>query len=169
MKQEGAYAVHIDTDEDYGVGKAIEFHHCNISSDFFPAIGCGLRKDMPLIIDDCVLENGQIATRGNYAPDGTLGALFFHDTNGALGDQFISVKNSVLKSKLKYAMCMSQKSGTAEGSHVYCDFIGNVLFSDVGRYTDTVWFRRDPLNPSTGRFSIEIGYGNSIASLNNNI
>lgn len=164
----GAYAVHIDTDDDYGVGKQIEFYHCNISSDFFPAMGCGLRKDMTLIIDDCVLSNDQIANRGDYSDEGSLGALYFHDSNGKQGNQYIILKNSVLKSKLQYAMCPYQVSRNPQNNRVYCDFINNVLYSDVGKYSDTVWFRGDPFNPSNGIFSIGIGYGNSIASLNNN-
>ena len=164
----GSYAVHIDTDNDYAVGKQCEFHHCNISSDFFPAVGLGLRKNATFIFDDCKLENNQIATRGNYTSDGTLGALFFHDTNGEGGNQYIEVKDCMLTSKLENAMCMMQRENPEEETAVFCNFINNVLFSDVGGYTDTVWFRRDPLNPSTGKFSIVIGYGNSISTLNNN-
>lgn len=163
----GAYAVHIDTDNDYGIGKQIEFYHCNISSDFFPAIGCGLRKDLTLIIDDCILSNGQIANRGDYSDEGSLGALYFHDSNGAQGDQYVILKNSVFKSKLEYAMCPYQVDRDPQNNRVYCDFINNVLYSEVGKYNNTVWFRGDPFNPVTGIFSIGIGYGNSIASLNN--
>lgn len=164
----GAYAVHVDTDEDYAVGKQIEFHHCNIRSDFFPAMGVGLRKDMNLILNDCLLENNQINGRGDYSDEGTLGALYFHDSNGAQGNQYVVLKNNVFKSKLQYAMCPYQVSRNPQNNRVYCDFINNVLYSDVGKYSDTVWFRGDPFNPSTGIFSIGIGYGNSIASLNNN-
>ena len=163
----GAYAVHIDTDNDYGVGKQIEFHHCNISSDFFPAIGAGLRKDMTLIIDDCWLSNGQIVGRGDYSDEGTLGALYFHDSNGTQGDQYIIVKNSVLKSNLQYAMCPYQVTRTPQNNRVHCNFINNVLYSSIGKYNDTIWFRGDPFNISTGIFDIVIGYGNSIASINN--
>lgn len=163
----GAYAVHIDTDEDYAIGKQCEFHHCNIRSDFFPAVGLGMRKDATYIFDDCTMENGQINGRGDYSDNGTLGALYFHDSNGEQGDQYLTLKNCVLKSKLKYAMCPYMANRTTQNNRVYCNFISNVLYSDVGHYTDTVWFRRDPFNPDTGIFSIEIGYGNSISTLNN--
>ncbi len=163
----GAYAVHIDTDEDYAVGKQVEFHHCTIRSDFFPAMGVGLRKDMTFILDDCILENNQIANRGDYSDEGTLGALYFHDSNGTQGNQYVVLKNNVFKSKLQYAMCPYQVSRNPQNNRVYCDFINNVLYSDVGKYSNTVWLRGDPFNPSTGIFSIGIGYGNSIASLNN--
>ena len=163
----GAYAVHIDTDDDYGVGKTTEFHHCTISSDFFPAVGLGMRKDATFVFDDCTLINGQIEGRGDYSDEGTLGALYFHDSNGEQGDQYIKVKNCVLKSKLKYAMCPYMVNRATQNNRVYCDFINNVLYSDVGKYTDTVWFRRSPFNPTTGIFSIGIGFGNSIDTLNN--
>lgn len=163
----GAYAVHIDTDEDYAIGKQCEFHHCNIRSDFFPAVGLGMRKDATYIFDDCTMENGQIAGRGDYSDAGSLGALYFHDSNGEQGDQYLTLKNCVLKSKLKYAMCPYMVNRTTQNNRVYCNFISNVLYSDVGHYTDNVWFRRDPFNPDTGIFSIEIGYGNSISTLNN--
>lgn len=163
----GAYAVHVDTDEDYAVGKQIEFHHCNIRSDFFPAMGVGLRKDMTLILNDCLLENNQVNGRGDYSDEGTLGALYFHDSNGTQGDQYVILKNNVFRSKLKYAMCPYQVYRNPQNNRVHCDFINNVLYSDIGKYADTVWFRGDPFNPSTGIFSIGIGYGNSIESLNN--
>lgn len=164
----GAYAVHIDTDDDYAIGKQCEFHHCNISSDFFPAVGLGMRKDATYIFDDCTLTNGQILNRGDYSDVGTLGALYFHDSNGTQGNQYIIIKDCVLKSKLAYAMCVYQVNREPQNNRVYCDFINNVLYSDVGKYADTVWFRGNPFDATTGIFSIGIGYGNSIDSLNNN-
>ena len=164
----GSYAVHVDADQDYAVGKQIEFRHCIMRSDFFPAIGMGLRKNMTAILDDCIMENGQVSGRGNYASDGTLGALYFHDSNGEQGNQYIIVKNCVMKSKLAYAMCPYQVMRETQENVVYCDFIGNVLYSDTGKYANTVWFRGDPFNETTGIFHLGIGYGNSISSLNNN-
>ena len=163
----GAYAVHIDVDEDYAIGKQAEFYHCTIKSDFFPAMGVGLRKNMTLILDNCILENGQINGRGDYSDEGTLGALYFHDSNGSQGNQYVILKDNVFKSKLQYALCPYQVDRATQNNHVHCDFINNVLYSEVGKYTDTVWFRGDPFNSSTGIFDIGIGYGNSIASLNN--
>lgn len=163
----GAYAVHIDTDDDYGVGKTTEFHHCTIKSDFFPAVGLGMRKDATYIFDNCELINGQIEGRGDYSDEGTLGALYFHDSNGEQGDQYISVTNCVLRSNLKYAMCPYMVNRPTQNNRVFCDFINNVLYSEVGKYADTVWFRRSPFDPTTGIFTIGVGYGNSISSLNN--
>lgn len=162
----GAYAVHRDTDSNYGIGKNIEFHHCNIRSDFFPAIGCGLCKDMTMIIDDCVLENRQIPGRGSYSNSGSLGALYFHDANGLQGDQFVQMKDCLLKSKLEYAMCPYQVTREPQNNRVFCEFINNVLHSEIGGFTNTIWFRNDPFNEATGIFKISIGYGNSIASIN---
>ena len=122
---------------------------------------------MTAIFDDCRLENRQISGRGDYSDEGTLGALYFHDSNGEQGDQYIVVKDCVLTSKLQYAMCPYQASRNPQNNRGYCDFIHNVLYSDGGKYANTVWFRGDPFNQSTGIFSIGIGYGNSISSLNN--
>ena len=130
-------------------------------------MGVGLRKNMTLILDNCILENGQINGRGDYSDEGTLGALYFHDSNGSQGNQYVILKDNVFKSKLQYALCPYQVDRATQNNRVYCDFIRNVLYSDVGKYSDTVWFRGDPFNTATGIFSISIGYGNSIASLNN--
>lgn len=163
----GSYAVHIDTDDDYAVGKSVEFHHCIITSDFFPAIGCGLRKDMTLIVDDCILANRQVEGRGDYADEGTLGALYIHDSNGEQGNQYVSIKDSILMSKLEHSLCLYQVDRTPQNNRVYCDFVNNVLYSDVGNYSNTVWYRGNPFDASTGIFDIKIGFGNSISSLNN--
>ena len=163
----GAYAVHIDNDSDYGVDRTTEFHHCTITSDFFPAVGLGMRKDATFIFDNCLLVNSQIVGRGEYSDQGSLGALYFHDSNGAHGPQYITVKNCVLKSKLKNAMCPYQVNRTPQENRVYCEFVSNVLYSEIGHLEDTVWFRRDPFNPETGIFSLVVGYGNSISTLNN--
>lgn len=163
----GAYAVHIDTDDDYAIGKTTEFHHCTFSSDFFPAVGLGMRKDATYIFDDCEFSNGQINGRGDYSDEGTLGALYFHDSNGAQGDQFIKIKDCIFKSKLAYAMCPYQVSRNPQNNRVFCDFVNNVLYSDVGKYAGTIRFRGDPFNPDTGIFTIGIGYGNSNSGINN--
>lgn len=163
----GAYAVHIDNDDDYGVDKQIEFHHCIISSDFFPAIGAGLRKNLTLLIDDCILSNNQIAGRGDYSDEGTLGALYVHDSNGTQGKQYLKVHNSILRSKLENAICIYQVTRTPQNNEVYCDFTNNVLYSEENRYTHVVWLRGNPFDASTGIFEIDIGYGNSASELNN--
>lgn len=162
----GAYAVHIDTDDDYAVGKQIEFHHCTIQSDFFPAIGAGLRKDMTIIIDDCDILNNQVANRGDYSDEGTLGALYVHNTNGQKGNQYLKVKDSVLRSNLGNSLCLYQTSSATTDDNVYCDFTNNVLYDSINGYTNNIWFRGDPFNVSTGRFKISIGYGNSNSDIN---
>ena len=160
----GAYAIHCDT-TNYNIDKQLEFHHCTLQSDFFPAIGAGLRKGFTLIIDDCELINNQITGRGDYSDEGTLGALYFHDADGTLGEQNIKVHDSVLKSNLQYAMT-PYKSYGQEGVTVNCEFINNVLFSKTHGLTNNIWFRNDPFNPITGNFKLVIGFGNSNDSLN---
>lgn len=163
----GAYALHCENQ--YGAGKTLELHHCTLSSDFFPAIGCGLRKDFTFILDDCILSNNQIVGRGAYSnlTEGSLGALYFHDANGEQGDQFVTVKNCVLKSTLGSSMTPFQVEREPQNNHVYCEFIQNVLHDERHGYSNNVWYRGDPFNPSTGVFEITIGYGNSNNGLNN--
>lgn len=162
----GAYAVHIDTDADYAVGKSLEFHHCKLYSDFFPAVGLGLRKDCHYIFDDCEFVNNQIDGRGSYSNSGSLGALYFHNTNGIKGEQYISVKNCILKSNLGYTLTPYQTGSATTEDTVHCEFINNVLKSNANGYSHNVWMRGDPFNPTNGRFIIELGYGNSNDLLN---
>ena len=162
----GAYAFHCENE--YGKGKTLEFHHCTLISDFCPALGAGLRKDFHLVLDDCILENRQILNRGVYTDVGSLGALYFHDSNGEQGNNYIMVKNCLLKSSLGKTMTPYQVDRETQNNHVYCTFIENVLYDAINKYTNNIWYRHDPFNPSTGIFSIDIGFGNSNANLNNN-
>ena len=161
----GAYAFHCENE--YGAGKTLEFHHCTLISDFFPALGMGTRKDFTCIIDDCVLENRQTVSRGKYVEDGSLGALYFHDSNGEAGKSRVIVKDSILKSDLENAMCPFTLK--KEGNSVTCSFINNVLYSKINKYSNNIWYRNgNPFTEEDGNFSIEIGYGNSNNDLNNN-
>lgn len=131
------YALHCENE--YGVGKALELYHCVLRSDFSPAIGAGLRKDFHLIIDSCELIADYGGERGVYLNSGSLGALYFHDTNGAVGNQYITVKNSILRSSEGNVLCPYTLK--KEGSTVYCSFINNVLFSEKNGFTNNIWYR----------------------------
>lgn len=161
----GSYAMHIDT-TNYNIDKQLELHHCTLQSDFFPAMGIGLRKGFTLIIDDCELINNQVVGRGDYSDEGTLGALYFHDAEGAPGDQNIKVHNSVMRSNLQYAMTPYKAYGQADVT-VNCEFINNVLYSKTHGLTNNIWFRNDPFNSENGNFKLTIGFGNSNDSINN--
>jgi hypothetical protein len=161
----GAYAVHCENE--YGVGKSLELHNCILKSDFFPAIGIGLRKDFNLILDNCELENNQIVGRGGFSDVGSLGALYFHDSNGQQGNQYISVKDCVLNSMLGNTMTIYQVERNVQKNKVYCDFINNVLEDKIHGFSNNIWFRGDPFNESTGIYEIRIGYGNTNTMLNN--
>lgn len=163
----GGYAFHCESE--YGAGETLEFHHCTLKSDFFPALGAGLRKDFHLILDDCILENNQVTGRGNYSTadnkvtGGSLGALYFHDSNGLQGHQYITVKNCILTSTLGNTMCPY----TARGGNnmVHCNFIHNILFDRCNRYQNNIFFRNDPFGV-TGNFVKELCWGNSNPQLN---
>ena len=128
----GAYAFHCENE--YGVGKTLEFRNCTLISDFFPALGMGVRKDFTCIIDNCELINNQVAGRGNYVPQGSLGALYFHDSTGAKGDSYVIVKDSTLKSKQANALCPYSLIGlfdNADKNKVYCTFINNNIDGQI--------------------------------------
>ncbi len=128
----GAYAFHCE--DEYGVGKTLEFRNCTLISDFFPALGMGVRKDFTCIIDNCELINNQVAGRGNYVPQGSLGALYFHDSTGAKGDSYVIVKDSTLKSKQANALCPYSLIGlfdNADKNKVYCTFINNNIDGQI--------------------------------------
>lgn len=163
----GAYAVHIDNDEDYAKGNVTEFYHCNLYSDFFPALGMGLRKDVHVILDDCLFENAQVVGRGSYSNQGSLGALYLHDSNGEQGNQYITLKNCILKSSLGYSMTLYAVSRTPQNNKVFCDFINNVLHDKVNGHSNNVWLRGEPFTTS-GVFEKTIAFGNSNSALNDN-
>ena len=160
--ESASYAFHCE--HAYGAGKTLEFHHCTLISDFFPALGMGMRKDFTCILDDVILENRQISGRGNYTEKGTLGALYFHDSNGEVGNSILICKNCILKSKLKNVMCPYTLK--REGNNVTCTFTNNVLYSESNKYNENIWWRNG--NPfEEGSFELEIGYGNSNSDINN--
>lgn len=161
--ESGGYAFHCENE--YGANDSLEFHHCILKSDFFPALGAGLRKGFHLILDDCELENNQIEGRGNYSDSGTLGALYVHDSNGEQGEQYITIKNCILKSKLGNSMTLYKVNRTTQENQVHCEFINNVLYDETNGYSNNIWYRNEPFGES-GIFDITLGYGNSNPELN---
>ena len=130
----GAYAIHIE--HEYGVGKTMEIRNCRLISDFFPALGVGMRKDFTLIVEDCDLISNQVAGRGSYANKGSLGALYFHDSVGAAGNSYIIVKNCTIKAELENAICPYTLYGNASypnavNNKVYCTFINNTIDGEI--------------------------------------
>lgn len=156
----GAYAFHCENE--YGSGKSIEFHHCTLWSDFSPALGMGTRKDFTAVIDDCILENHQIAGRGDYTDDGTLGAFFIHDSVGMPGTAKVTVKNSVFIGDMQNAMCIYTLKN-AENNIVFT-FVGNCLKSSAG-YDNNIFFRNGNAFDQE-YFHLAIGWNNSNPNLN---
>lgn len=137
-----AYAFHCENE--YGVGKTLEFHHCTLKSDFFSALGIGVRKDFTLILDDCELINNQTENRGpNYSAYGSdgkgLGAMFLHDSVGEQGNSYLKIKDTVFKSTLGYAMCLYNARGG--NNKVYCEFINNTLYDEKSGLTNNLFKR----------------------------
>lgn len=159
----GGYAFHCENE--YGAGKTLEFHNCTLISDFFPALGAGLRKDFHLIIDNCELISNQPEGRSSYTDNGSLGALYFHDSAGVVGGgQKLTVRNSVLKSKLDNVLCpyTLKKSENI----VTCEFINNVFYSEKNGMINNIWHRNG--NAFTdGYFALSgASFGNSNDELN---
>lgn len=158
----GSYAVHCENE--YGVSKTLELHHCRLKSDFFPALGMGMRKDFTLIIDDCDLENSQISGRGNYSTAGSLGALYFHDSIGVVGAQHLKVKDSVFRSALGYSMCVYDM--LTAGNTLDCEFINCTFWDVINHFVSNIWWRNETI-PWGGHFSIApISHGNTNSQLN---
>ena len=157
----GAYAVHCE--HEYGVGKKLEINNCILQSDFESALGVGLRKDFTLIVNNCTLINNQELGRGKYSNEGGLGALYYHDSIGEQGNQYIEIKNCLLKSNLGYSLVPYKTSNN--NNKVYNNFIFNVLYDKINKYTNNIWFRNNPFE--TDMFTKEICYGNSNEELNN--
>ena len=137
-----SYAFHCE--HEYGVGKTLEFHHCTLKSDFFSALGIGVRKDFTLILDDCELINNQTVDRGpNYSAYGSdgkgLGALFLHDSVGEQGNSYLKIKDTVFKSTLGNAMCLYNARGG--NNKVYCEFINNTLYDEVSGLDNNLFKR----------------------------
>ncbi len=158
----GAYAMHCESN--YSTGKTIEFDHVKLISDFAPAAGIGLRKDFELIINNGELITNQPNNRGNYATTGGLGALYFHDSIGEVGNQKITVINSILKSALTYAMCVYDLNTV--GNAVVCEFIKNTLYSVANGLTNNIYWRGIE-TAFTNHFSLDpMSNGNTNSQLN---
>ena len=164
-----AYAFHVE--HEYGVGKTLELHDCTLISDFFPALGMGLRKDFTCIIDNCELISNQPVGRGSYTDKGSLGALYFHDSVGEKGKSYVIVQNSILRSKLENVMCPYTLVGissypNANQNTVYCTFINNTLFSEKTGDSGIIWHRNGDAfkknfvltEDSCGNTNIELNY-----------
>ena len=156
-----AYAFHCENE--YGVGKTLEFHNCTLISDFLPALGMGMRKEFTCIIDNCELISNQPADRGSYAANGSLGALYFHDSTGEKGNSYLIVKDSILTSELKNVMCpytLIGKYDKADQNRVYCTFKNNIIEGEI-------WDRNG--NAFEKNFVLtEESSGNTIGRLNYN-
>ncbi|MCD2345823.1 hypothetical protein [Clostridium guangxiense] len=158
----GAYAFHCDAD--YSLGKELEFHHCKLISDFFPALGSGLRENFNLILDDTEVISNQPATRGGYATTGGLGALYVHDAAGGAVNQNLIVHNCVIKSTLKNALCLFDQQ--ISGADMDVEFINSAIFSEANGLTDNInW--RGVTTPFGGNIHLKpISYGNNVTILN---
>lgn len=136
-----AYAVHCE--REYGVGKTLEIYHCTLKSDFFSALGIGVRKDFTLIINDSELINNQTASRGPAYADISggkgLGALFLHDSVGEQGNSYVKIYNTTFKSTLGNAMCLYNARGG--NNKVYCEFVNNTLYDKQSGLSNNLFKR----------------------------
>ncbi len=160
----GSYGIHVDSP--HTTGKSIEFSNLIIKSDFFPAIGCGLRENLVFEMKDTYLKNAQVAGRGAYVNEGTLGALYLHDDN-KIGDKtnqkFIG-ENLVLESSQKNALCIFDLG--KENSEAEVTFIDCLLFSHVsGKEAENIWYRGKGKWENTFKLN-PLSYRNSNGDLN---
>lgn len=159
-----AYAVHCE--HEYGAYKSLEIYHCTLKSDFFSALGIGVRKGFTLTIVDSELINNQTPTRGPAYADISggkgLGALFLHDSVGAQGDSYVKIYNSVFKSTLGNAMCLYNARGG--DNKVHCEFVNNTLYDRISGLSNNLFKRGGTFS---NVFLINgISHGNTNAELN---
>lgn len=96
------------------------------------------------------------------AGNGTLGAVYLHDSNGEQGEQYFTMQNCVLTSKLGNTLCLYKAKGG--NNIVHCNFIRNTLKDEKNGYVNNIFYRNDPFGQG-GNFNKKICYGNSNQTL----
>lgn len=125
-----AYGVHVDTNS--SAGQTLEFVNCDITSEWYPAVGAGLRPNFTLKFTNCIL-NGEYTTA--YVSSTTsmefLGGLFFHDSVTTLTgtEQNIVLNNTKVRCNGTNAMTVSSQSNTA--NTVNATFYNSMLWSAI--------------------------------------
>ena len=123
----GAYSVHIESD--YSANKKMVFRNCDFISDFYPAIGIGLRPNFTPIFENCRFYSNAETMTGVSGSSIDLGAIYFHDSNTTLrGGQGIIFKNCEFYSKNKLI--------TPYG--INSDNVVNASFINCGGYSENL-------------------------------
>lgn len=132
----GAYAIH--SDDPSATNKKTEIKNCVVRSDFFPALGCGLRQNYVIDLNSSTLINNQDNGRGGYINQGTLGAVFVHDVAADnITDQNINITDCTLKSNKAYALCIHDLGRANSKASILA--INNTLTSSASG--SAIWFR----------------------------
>jgi len=124
----GGYSVH--TDYDYSEGKKLTFKNCDFHSDYYPAVGIGLRPNFTLEFIGCRFYT---TTDEMYTSFGVvdLGAVYWHDSaTTSVGDnQIIIFRNCEFYGVGDHALAVNSKVYDA-ANYMYVQFINCTAYSD---------------------------------------
>lgn len=123
---EACYGVHIDQSDSELEHFEFLIKNCKIISKNVAAIGCGVRKNQKIIIDDCELISEHTGTNYGWSNCITIHPGYNKD-HATIDDATIVVKNCVMKSNCR---CVNLNSST---ELVKCTdiFIGNTMYSSL--------------------------------------
>ena len=160
----GAYGVHIESD--YSTNKKMIFKNCDFISDFYPAIGIGLRPNFTPIFENCRFYSNAETMTGINGNSIDLGSIYFHDSNTNLrGGQGIIFKNCEFYSKNK----LITPYGINSDNVVNVSFINCVGYSENLGITNVVNRRNSTSEGMWSGNCIKLtkeSFGNNIDELN---
>ena len=165
-QQNGAYAVHIDSNNQ-AEGTCV-FNDCIIISDFNAAVGNGLRKNNTVEFNNCDLISRQ-ENRGQDFANGGMGALFTHNNHTGTGDncpnQIIRLNNCRLKAKLKNVIRIQEVA--KNNAQAILDINNCLVYSETNGVNGVVKYGNVS---SFNELSIwklsDTSYGNTVKELN---
>lgn len=166
--ESGGYAIHVEGD--FSSGKKLTFVNCDFISDFYPAVGIGLRKDFTLEFINCRFYSN---TNKMYTSQGLTdyGCLYFHDSAADMicGDnQKIICKNCEFYSVGDILISIQAKKFD-ESNKMYAQFVGCMGWSNTKENSDETILdiiQTEEGNWSGKNCSLLPSFGNNISRLN---
>ena len=163
------YAVHVESER--LAGNVLEFNNCILKSDWYAALGFGLRKDCKLILRNCELIGKSLqAWNGESWLIST--ALFGHDAgswSSNMGDnQRLILENCVIKSASSVVFRIGGAWGTT-GNKTYLTFHNNILWSEINGKQNVILKDSQPTGGAWCGNNIYLtkdSFGNNVSELN---
>ena len=149
-----AYCIHADSSET-AIGKQLQISNCILRNANRACIGIGTFADYKVIVENCDIYSGR---HTDDAPE--RGAVYFHNCIDSADDQYISLRNNVIRCDGDNALYI-KATFPAQGSF-QMEFINNMCWSaGNGVNNASVHMETD----STMKLS-QTSYGNNIILLN---